>query len=46
LRVIALGQRLRYFVYHVTSTAGTANGERTRRWFQDKLCREKRQGGM
>jgi len=23
-----------------------ANGERVRRWFQDKLCREKRQGGM
>ncbi len=46
LRVFALGQRLRHFVDHVTSTAGAANGERVRRWFQDKLCREKRQGGM
>jgi hypothetical protein len=46
LRVVALGQRLRHFVDHVTTTAGAANGERVRRWFQDKLCREKRQGGM
>jgi hypothetical protein len=46
LRVFALGQRLRHFVDYVTSTAGAANGERVRRWFQDKLCREKRQGGM
>jgi hypothetical protein len=46
LRVFALGQRLRHFVDHVTSTAGPANGERVRRWFQDKLCRAKRQGGM
>ena len=36
LRVFALGQRLRHFVEHVTHTAGTANGERVRRWFQDK----------
>jgi hypothetical protein len=46
LRVFALGQRLRHFADHVTHTAGTANGTRVRRWFQDKLCREKRQGGM
>jgi hypothetical protein len=46
LRVFALGQRLRHFVDHVTHTAGTANGERVRRWFQEKLCRAKRQGGM
>jgi hypothetical protein len=36
LRVFALGQRLRHFVDDVTSTAGAANGERIRRWFQDK----------
>ena len=36
LRVVALGQRLRHFAAHVTTTAGTANGERVRRWFQDK----------
>src|SRR5262247_3684034 len=36
LRVFALGQRLRHFVDHVTSTAGAANGEHVRRWFQDK----------
>src|SRR5499426_167150 len=36
LRVFALGQRLRHFVDHITTTAGTANGERVRRWFQDK----------
>jgi hypothetical protein len=36
LRVFALGQRLRHFAGHVTHTAGTANGERVRRWFQDK----------
>jgi hypothetical protein len=40
LRVFALGQRLRHFVDHVTATAGPANGERVRRWFQDKLRRE------
>ena len=36
LRVFALGQRLRRFADHVTHTAGTTNGERVRRWFQDK----------
>jgi hypothetical protein len=36
LRVFALGQRLRYFADHVARTAGTANGERVRRWFQAK----------
>jgi hypothetical protein len=36
LRVFALGQRLRHFADHVTHTAGTANGARVRRWFQDK----------
>jgi hypothetical protein len=46
LRVFALGQRLRHFADHVARTAGAANGERVRRWFQAKLCRAKRQGGM
>jgi len=36
LRVFALGQRLRHFVDHVAATAGAANGERVRRWVQDK----------
>jgi hypothetical protein len=36
LRVFALGQRLRHFVDHVTTTAGAANGERVQRWFQAK----------
>jgi hypothetical protein len=36
LRVFALGQRLRHFVDYVTATAGPANGERVRRWFQNK----------
>ena len=36
LRVVALGQRLRYFADYVVTTAGPANGERVRRWFQDK----------
>jgi hypothetical protein len=36
LRVFALGQRLRHVADHVTHTAGTANGERVRRWFQEK----------
>jgi hypothetical protein len=40
LRVFALGQRLRHFADHITTTAGAANGERVRRWFQDKLRRE------
>ena len=36
LRVFALGQRLRHFADHVAATAGVANGERIRRWVQDK----------
>src|SRR6516165_10410160 len=36
LRVFALGQRLRHFVDHVTTTAGAANGEHVRRWFHEK----------
>jgi hypothetical protein len=36
VRVLALGQRLRHFVDHVTATAGPANGARVRRWVQDK----------
>ena len=36
LRVFAMGQRLRRFADHVAHTAGEANGERVRRWFQDK----------
>jgi len=36
LRVVALGQRLRRFADHVATTAGVVNGERVRRWFQDK----------
>src|SRR5512132_3846484 len=36
LRVFALGQRLRHFADHVVHTAGGANGERVRRWVQDK----------
>jgi hypothetical protein len=35
-RVFALGQRLRHVADHVTHSAGVANGERVRRWFQDK----------
>jgi hypothetical protein len=46
LRVFALGQRLRHFADRVTQSAGEANGERVRRWFQEKLCRAKRLGGM
>jgi hypothetical protein len=34
LRVFALGQRLRRFTEHVTTTAGAANGKRVRQWFQ------------
>src|SRR5713226_9409818 len=40
LRVFALGQRLRRFADHVATTAGTANGQRVRQWFHDKLRRE------
>jgi hypothetical protein len=36
LRVFALGQRLRHFADHVTTTAGPTNGERVCRWVQDK----------
>jgi hypothetical protein len=36
LRVFALGQRLRHFADHVATTAGAANSERVRHWFQDK----------
>src|ERR671935_970202 len=36
LRVFALGQRLRHFANHVGTTAGTTNGERVRRWLQEK----------
>jgi hypothetical protein len=36
LRVVALDQRLRHFVDHVATTAGTANSERVRRWFREK----------
>jgi hypothetical protein len=34
--VFALGQRLRRFADHVTTTAGAANGQRVRHWCQDK----------
>src|SRR6266487_771682 len=36
LRVFALGQRLRHFADHLAQRAGVANGERVRRWFQEK----------
>jgi hypothetical protein len=36
LRVFALGQQLRRFADHVATTPGTANGERVRRWIQEK----------
>jgi hypothetical protein len=36
LRVFALGQRLRHFANRVATTAGTANGDRVRRWVQEK----------
>ena len=36
LRVVALGQRLRRFVDHITSMADEEHGERVRRWVQDK----------
>src|SRR5499433_460506 len=36
LRMFALGQRLRHFADHVARTAGEANGNRVRQWFQDK----------
>jgi hypothetical protein len=36
VRAVALGQRLRHFVDHVTHKAGVANGAHVRRWFQEK----------
>jgi hypothetical protein len=36
LRVFALGQRLRHFADYVATAARAANGERVRRWFQEK----------
>ena len=36
LRVFALGQRPRHFADRVAQSAGEANGERVRRWFQEK----------
>src|SRR5437667_7428740 len=36
LRVVALGLRLRHCADHVAHKAGVANGERGRRWFQEK----------
>jgi hypothetical protein len=36
LRVLALGQRLRRFADHVATTAGAANGQCVRHWFQGK----------
>jgi hypothetical protein len=36
LRVFALGQRLRHFANDVARAAGRANGERVRRWMQEK----------
>ncbi|HSX77109.1 MAG TPA: hypothetical protein VLQ80_00860, partial [Candidatus Saccharimonadia bacterium] len=36
LRVMALGQRLRRFADHITTTVGEEYGERVRHWFADK----------
>jgi hypothetical protein len=36
MRGCALGRRLRHFADHVTHKAGGANGERVRRWAQEK----------
>jgi len=36
LRVVALGQRLRRFVDHITATEGEEPGERVRSWMEDK----------
>jgi len=38
LRAFALGQRRRHFADRVTQSAGAANGERVRRWFQEKTA--------
>src|SRR6266704_1141253 len=36
LRVVSLGQRLRRFADHITTTVGAEHGERVRHWIQDK----------
>jgi hypothetical protein len=36
LRVVALGQRLRYLANRIATTVGEGHGERVRQWFQDK----------
>src|SRR5258708_39970347 len=36
LRVVALGQRLRRFADHITTTVGKEHGERVRHWFEEK----------
>src|SRR5438093_8309650 len=36
LRVVALGQRLRHCADRIATTAGEAQGERVRQWFQNK----------
>jgi hypothetical protein len=36
LRVVALGQRLRYLADRIATTVGEAHGERVRQWFQAK----------
>src|SRR6266851_7592512 len=36
LRVVALGQRLRRFATHITTTVGKEHGERVRHWFEEK----------
>src|SRR6266852_341427 len=36
LRVVALGQRLRRFVDHLTATVGEEHSARVRNWFQEK----------
>src|SRR5215510_5917324 len=36
VRVVALGQRLRHCVEHVTATVGEEHGKRVRHWIQDK----------
>src|SRR3989454_9995475 len=36
LRVVALGQRLRHFADHLTTTLGQEHGERVRHWFEAK----------
>ena len=36
LRVVALGQRLRHFADHISSTVGEDHGKRVRNWFREK----------